>query len=126
LPLDVVAVVGAGAGAGRVGVRTTAPPDDLRGGAETLGVLLGTVVVGAVVGAVAAGTSFNAGCAAVSAFAICRSRLRLVSWASVSSFFFSVHALRATAIAIASGAAHRVIVIDICIASLFMWHCRSP
>jgi hypothetical protein len=80
LPLDVVAVVAvvavvgaAGAGVVRVGVRTT-----------VLGALrAGVVVLGAAVAGAGAtvgdGTSFSAGCALVSALAICRSRFKVVS-----------------------------------------------
>jgi len=76
LPLDVVDEVGAGAGAGRTGVRTT--------GVDRLGVVArgagacgaGAAGAGAIV---PAGMSFSCGCTAVSAFAICKSRLSAVS-----------------------------------------------
>jgi hypothetical protein len=117
LPLDVVDVVGAGAGAGttRAGVRTVRP-DVFRAGVVVRGAGVGATGEG--VTEVPAGTSCSAGCTDVSAFAICRSRLKLVSCASVSSFL-SPHALKPTAIANASGAVHLAIVLDIS-PSIFM------
>ena len=124
LPLDVVDVVGAGAGARRTGVRTTVPPDRLvvvDRGAGACGA--GAAGAGATV---PAGMSFNAGCAAVSAFAICKSRLSAVSWASVSALFFSVHALNATASVIAIAATALLTVPDISVVSIFMWLLPKP
>ena len=78
-PLDVVEVVGAGAGAGavRVGVRTTVPPDRLV--VVDLGVVVCRVGAAGAGATVPAGISLSCGCAAVSAFAICKSRLSAVS-----------------------------------------------
>jgi hypothetical protein len=90
LPLAVVAVVGVRVG---VVVRVVVLGAEVVVRAEVVGV------------GVPAGTSVNAGCAALSRFARAMSRLSEVSWASVSSVLLSPHA--ATTIASDSAAVSR-------------------